>query len=55
MHTLEVCENHADGMVMPQVDDQQQPMNYTQMFQLLPEEGTFYVQNDVFRLVYPAV
>lgn len=29
-------------------------MNYTQMFQLLPEGGTYFVQNDIFRLVYPA-
>jgi len=36
------------------VDDQPQPMNYVQVFQLLPEAGTYFVQNDVFRLVYPA-
>ena len=36
------------------VDDQPQPMNYTQIFQLLPEGGTYFVQNDMFRLVYPA-
>ena len=37
-----------------QVDDQPQPMNYTQTFQLMPEGGSYFVQNDVFRLVYPA-
>jgi len=29
-------------------------MNYTQVFQLLPESGTYFVQNDMFRLVYSA-
>lgn len=27
-------------------------MSYTQVFQLLPEAGSYYVFNDVFRLVY---
>jgi len=36
------------------VDDQPQPMNYTQVFLLLPEGGSYFVQNDIFRLVYPA-
>jgi hypothetical protein len=44
----------ADDKVFSQVDDQPQPMNYTQIFQLLPESGTYFVQNDIFRLVYPA-
>ncbi|KAL6718986.1 Nuclear transport factor 2 [Lecanora helva] len=34
------------------VDEEQRPMNYTQVFQLLPEAGSYYVFNDVFRLVY---
>ncbi|RYP82809.1 hypothetical protein DL770_005519 [Monosporascus sp. CRB-9-2] len=34
------------------VDDQEQPMNYTQVFHLLPEGGSFFVHNDIFRLVY---
>jgi hypothetical protein len=30
-------------------------MSYTQMFQLQPNgEGSYFVLNDVFRLVYPA-
>lgn len=37
-----------------QVDEEQKPMSYTQVFQLLPEAGTYYVFNDVFKLVYPA-
>ena len=49
-----VSTTAADDKVFPQVDDQPQPMNYTQIFQLLPESGTYFVQNDIFRLVYPA-
>ncbi|KAF2097368.1 putative nuclear transport factor NTF-2 [Rhizodiscina lignyota] len=36
------------------VDEEQRAMSYTQAFQLVPEGGSFYVYNDVFRLVYPA-
>lgn len=36
------------------VDDQPQPMSYVQTFTLKPEAGSYYVFNDVFRLVYPA-
>lgn len=36
------------------VDDQQQPMSYVQIFTLMPESGSFFVYNDMFRLVYPA-
>ncbi|RYP10194.1 hypothetical protein DL764_000815 [Monosporascus ibericus] len=34
------------------VDDQEQPMNYTQVFHLLPEGNSFFVYNDIFKLVY---
>ncbi|KAE8382532.1 hypothetical protein BDV26DRAFT_288336 [Aspergillus bertholletiae] len=35
------------------VDEEQKPMNYTQIFQILPDgAGSYYVFNDVFRLVY---
>ncbi|KAI4133536.1 MAG: hypothetical protein LQ347_002143 [Umbilicaria vellea] len=35
------------------VDEEQRVMNYSQLFQLLPDEGSSYwVFNDVFRLVY---
>ena len=34
-----------------QVDDEQRPLNYTQTFQLLQEGGSYYVFNDVFRLL----
>lgn len=29
-------------------------MSFTQAFQLKNDNGSFYVLNDVFRLVYPA-
>ncbi|KAH7021016.1 nuclear transport factor 2 domain-containing protein [Microdochium trichocladiopsis] len=34
------------------VDEEQRPMNYTQTFQLMPDGGSFYVLNDLFKLVY---
>jgi hypothetical protein len=34
------------------VDEEQRPMNYTQTFQLMPEGGSFFVHNDIFKLVY---
>ncbi|KAL9619428.1 MAG: hypothetical protein Q9160_005939 [Pyrenula sp. 1 TL-2023] len=37
------------------VDDEQRPMSYAQMFHLLPEGGTMFVLNDIFRLVYSGV
>ncbi|KAL9112161.1 MAG: hypothetical protein Q9227_003538 [Pyrenula ochraceoflavens] len=35
------------------VDEEQRPMSYTQMFHLKPDGQTFFVFNDIFRLVYP--
>ncbi|TIC03618.1 nuclear transport factor 2 [Wallemia mellicola] len=34
------------------VDDSPNPIAFSQVFQLMPEGGSYYVQNDVFRLVY---
>jgi len=34
------------------VDEEQRPMNYVQTFQLLPDGGSYFVLNDIFRLVY---
>ncbi|KAL1953166.1 hypothetical protein VTO42DRAFT_3426 [Malbranchea cinnamomea] len=35
------------------VDDEQKPMSYSQTFQLLPDgAGSYFVFNDIFRLVY---
>jgi len=41
-------------MLMPifQVDEEQRPMNYSQVFQLLPSDGSYYVYNDVFKLIF---
>lgn len=36
------------------VEEEKRPMSYSQTFQLLPRQGSYYVFNDVFRLVYPA-
>ncbi|KAK3072305.1 Nuclear transport factor 2 [Teratosphaeriaceae sp. CCFEE 6253] len=36
------------------VEDERRPMSYAQTFQLKPRDGSYYVFNDVFRLVYPA-
>nr|POF04064.1 nuclear transport factor 2 [Quercus suber] len=36
------------------VEAEKRPMSYSQTFQLLPRNGSYYVFNDVFRLVYPA-
>lgn len=27
-------------------------MKYTELFELIPENGSYYVLNDVFRLIY---
>ena len=37
------------GMLL--VDDGQNPLKFSQLFTLLPEGGSFYVFNDVFRYV----
>ncbi|KAF2793961.1 NTF2-like protein [Melanomma pulvis-pyrius CBS 109.77] len=37
-----------------QVDGQEKPLSFTQSFQLKPEGDSFYVFNDIFRIVYPA-
>ncbi|KAL2222818.1 putative nuclear transport factor NTF-2 [Thermoascus aurantiacus ATCC 26904] len=35
------------------VDEEQNPQGYTQTFQLLPDgQGSYFVLNDIFRLVY---
>ncbi|KKZ62640.1 hypothetical protein EMCG_03050 [[Emmonsia] crescens] len=35
------------------VDDEQKPMNYTQVFHLRRDAIGYYVYNDIFKLVYP--
>lgn len=34
------------------VDDSEQPLQFSQVFHLIPDNGSYYVFNDVFRLVY---
>ncbi|KAH9484093.1 Nuclear transport factor 2 [Psilocybe cubensis] len=34
------------------VDDSENPLNFSQVFQLYPEGRTYYVLNDIFRLNY---
>ncbi|KAK3690781.1 Nuclear transport factor 2 [Vermiconidia calcicola] len=37
------------------VEEERRPMSYTQTFQLLPDgANSYFIFNDVFRLVYPA-
>ncbi|PGH17773.1 hypothetical protein AJ79_00914 [Helicocarpus griseus UAMH5409] len=35
------------------VDDEKNPMNYTQAFHLRRDAVGFYVYNDIFKLIYP--
>ena len=42
-------------MINAQVDEEQRPMSYTQAFQLMPDgAGSYFVFNDIFRLIYAA-
>ncbi|MCJ1399457.1 Nuclear transport factor 2 [Xylographa trunciseda] len=34
------------------VDEEQRSMSYTQVFQLMPEQGSYFVFNDLFKLIY---
>nr|VWO99288.1 Uncharacterized protein [Ganoderma boninense] len=34
------------------VDDSPNPLQYSQIFQLIPDGGSYYVYNDIFRLNY---
>ncbi|KAF8352272.1 nuclear transport factor 2 [Amanita rubescens] len=36
------------------VDDSENPLQFSQVFHLIPDAGTFYVLNDIFRLNYGA-
>lgn len=41
------------ALTPPQIDEEQRPMNYTQIFQLLPDgSGSYFVFNDMFKLIY---
>ncbi|KAI0694161.1 nuclear transport factor 2 [Cerioporus squamosus] len=36
------------------VDDSPNPLQFSQVFQLIPDAGSYYVYNDIFRLNYGA-
>jgi len=36
------------------VEAEQRPMSYTQVFHLMPDGGSYFIFNDIFKLVYPA-
>jgi hypothetical protein len=35
-----------------QVDEEQRPMSYTQVFQLVRDGEQYFVYNDIFKLIY---
>jgi len=40
----------VSGMLV--VDDSENPLQFSQTFQLMPDNGSYYVYNDIFRLNY---
>lgn len=34
------------------IDEEQRPQRYSQVFHLMPDNGSYYVFNDIFRLNY---
>lgn len=34
------------------IDEEQNPQRYSQVFHLMPDNGSYYVLNDIFRLNY---
>ncbi|CAI7619713.1 unnamed protein product [Penicillium glandicola] len=58
--TFDAQPSSGDGIVVLVtgallVDEEQKPMNYTQCFKLQPDgAGSYFVLNDVFRLIYSA-
>lgn len=41
------------SLIIEKVDEEQRPMSYTQVFQLMPDgQGSYFVFNDVFKLIY---
>ncbi|KAI5788487.1 nuclear transport factor 2 [Geopyxis carbonaria] len=41
---------HVTGKLM--IDEEANPQSYSQTFHLIPRAGSYYVRNDLFRLVY---
>ena len=33
------------------IDNESNPLKYAQMFQLMPADGSYYVQNEMFKLL----
>ncbi|KAF2764691.1 putative nuclear transport factor 2 [Teratosphaeria nubilosa] len=58
--TLDAQPSDASGGILVVVsgallvEEEKRPMSYTQTFQLKPRENSYYIFNDIFRLVYPA-
>jgi hypothetical protein len=58
--TLDAQPSDANGGILVVVsgvllvEEEKRPMSYAQTFQLKPRNNSYYVFNDVFRLVYPA-
>ncbi|PPQ65321.1 hypothetical protein CVT24_011448 [Panaeolus cyanescens] len=58
--TLDAQPSVAEGSLLVSVtgilvvDDSPNPLQFSQIFQLLPESGSYYVFNDIFRLNYGA-
>ncbi|KAI5850038.1 nuclear transport factor 2 [Tricharina praecox] len=56
--TLDAQPAGPDGSLLVMVtgklllDEEQNPQNYCQSFHLISRAGSYYVRNDVFRLVY---
>lgn len=48
-----VAELKVMSLMGSQTEGEERPMSYTQMFQLLPDASSYYVHNDIFKLVYP--
>lgn len=51
---IQISLNHTGAkLTYIQVDEEEQSMNYSQTFQLLPDgSGSFFIFNDIFKLVF---
>ncbi|CAO1601685.1 Nuclear transport factor 2 [Xanthoria calcicola] len=59
VRTLDAQPSSGEGGIIVMVtgalvvDEEERPMNYTQVFQLLPDgAGSYFVYNDMFKLIY---
>ncbi|TGZ81414.1 nuclear transport factor 2 [Ascodesmis nigricans] len=56
--TLDAQPSGPDGSIIVAVtgklllDEEQRPQSFSQTFHLIPAGGSYYVRNDIFRLVY---